>query len=110
MNEDVRSLMHEIIMHLNDIQRLKTEMFRRYGIRIISCNADWGEPFFQVKNGFLELKEYLGETSDIKGFKNHWNYYYGNVEICTVTNYGKRFLKAARRNNKWTNNGGMNHG
>lgn len=112
MNEDMRRIIAGINIHMKDVQRLCEEMKKRYGIEVIAVHPEmiYGCNSIQVKRGFMELREGIGNCEPIEGSGNHYAYKYGDIEICTVTNGGKRFLKAAKRNNKWTNNGGTKDG
>lgn len=107
MNGDIRRIVSELDAHIIEIRRLCEEMEKRYGIKIIDVRPAIGywEKGIQVTRGFVELREGLGNCTDINGGGSHWDFKYNDIEICTVTKCGRRFLKAARRNNRWTKGG-----
>lgn len=117
--QGAKEMIDEIISKGREILSLQKEFEKRYGIRIISVTPDDyiiiddGSPNYithtdgvkiLVDNGMKELSDLLG--CEILGKGEHYSLDYDGCEISTVTNGGRRFLKAKKRNNKWTRGDG----
>lgn len=114
--QGAKEMIDEIISKGREILFLQKEFEKRYGIRIISVTPDFYLVIdkggvcdyithtdgvkIQVDNGMKELSDLLG--CEILGKGEHYSLDYAGCEISTVTKGGRRFLKAKKRNNKWT--------